>query len=295
VSAITLKEAQETYLIAGEQAASRFALAAPRRLPMGAGGVQLSNRSGSSLEFRDHREYQAGDDLRRIDWSAYGRTDRLIVKLYREEVSPHVDIVIDGSKSMKLEGTEKLQAVLGLAAVFAGAASNAGFSHTAWLAGQACLPVEGGNARPPVWPALSFDYDGNIDESFATGRPRWRRQGMRILISDLLWLGDPLTSLASLSRDAASVLVVQVLSSEDAAPQSRGNQRLIDSESGQVREIFVDSTALARYKASLDRHQQSWRMACRQIGGVMVNVIAEELVRGWSLDEFVASGVLTVL
>jgi hypothetical protein len=97
---------------------------------------------------------------------------------------------------------------------------------------------------------------------------------MRILISDLLWLGDPLTSLASLSRDAASVLVVQVLSSEDAAPQSRGNQRLIDSESGQVREIFVDSTALARYKASLDRHQQSWRMACRQIGGVMVNVIA---------------------
>jgi len=294
VIATTLKEVQEEYLIAGEQAASRFALAAPRRLPLGAGGVQLSNRSGSSLEFRDHREYQTGDDLRRIDWSAYGRTDKLIVKLFREEVSPHVDIVIDGSKSMTLEGTEKLRAVLGLAAVFAAAASNAGFSHNAWLAGQACLPIEGGSARPTVWPVLNFDYDGNIDESFARGRPRWRRQGMRILISDLLWLGNPLTSLASLSRDAASVLVVQILSSEDATPQSRGNQRLIDSESGQIREIFIDSTALARYKASLDRHQQSWRMSCRQIGGVLINVIAEEVVRGWSLDEFVATGILTV-
>jgi uncharacterized protein (DUF58 family) len=289
-----LNEDQQRYLIAGEQAGSRFALAAPRRVPMGAGGVHLSNRSGSSLEFRDHREYQPGDDLRRIDWSAYGRTDKLIVKLYREEVSPHVDIVIDGSRSMTLESSAKLEAVLGLAALFASAASNAGFSHCAWMAGDGCLRIEGGTDRPSAWPPLSFDYTGNVDDSFARNRPAWRRQGMRILISDLLWLGNPLLSLQSLSRDAAAVFVVQVLAADDAAPQTRGNQRLVDSESGQVRELFIDASALARYKTSLERHQQNWRTACRQVGGTLVSVIAEDLVRDWAVDELVAAEILEV-
>lgn len=287
-------EDQQRFLIAGEQAGSRFALAPPRRVPMGAGGVHLSNRAGSSLEFRDHREYQPGDDLRRIDWSAYGRTDKLIVKLYREEVSPHVDIVIDGSRSMALENSAKLEAVLGLAALFASAASNAGFSHCAWLAGDACLRIEGGTERPSAWAPLDFDYGGNVDDSFARNRPAWRRQGMRVLISDLLWLGNPLLSLQSLSRDAAAVIVVQVLAADDAAPQTRGNQRLVDSESGQVRELFIDASALARYKTALERHQQNWRTACRQVGGIMVGVIAEELVRDWAVDELVAAEVLTV-
>ncbi len=271
-----MNEDQRSFLIAGEQAGSRFALAAPRRVPMGASGVHLSNRAGSSLEFRDHREYQPGDDLRLIDWNAYGRTDKLIVKLYREEVSPHVDIVIDGSRSMCLENSDKLEAVLGLAALFASAASNAGFSHCAWLAGEACRRIEGGTDRPGAWQPLDFDYGGTVEDSFARNRPAWRRQGMRVLISDLLWLGNPLLSLQSLSRDAAAVFVVQVLAADDAAPQNRGNQRLVDSESGQVRELFVDASAIARYRTALERHQQNWRTACRQVGGIMVSVIAEE-------------------
>lgn len=289
-----MNDIQRRYLIAGEQAGSRFALAAPRRVALGAGGVHLSNRAGSSLEFRDHREYQPGDDLRRIDWSAYGRTDKLIVKIYREEVSPHVDVVIDGSRSMALEDSAKLEAALGLAALVASAASNAGFSHCAWLAGEACLRVEGGTDRPSGWPPMNFDYTGNVEESFARNKPAWRRQGIRVLISDLLWLGNPLVSLQSLSRDAAAVFVIQVLASVDAAPQNRGNQRLIDSETGQVRELFIDAAALERYHNALDRHQQNWRAGCRQVGATMVSVVAEDLVRDWEVDELIAAEILTV-
>ena len=285
---------QQRFLIAGEQAGGRFALAAPRRVPMGAGGVHLSSRTGSSLEFRDHREYQPGDDLRRIDWNAYGRTDKLIVKLYREEVTPHIDIVIDGSRSMSLENTAKLEAVLGLASLFASAASNADFSHCAWLASDACRRIDGGTGRPSTWPPLDFDYGGNVDDSFTRNRPAWRRQGMRVLISDLLWLGNPLRTLQVLSRDAAAVVVVQILAADDAFPQTRGNQRLVDSETGQVRELFIDASALDRYKTGLERHQENWRAACRQVGGTMVSVIAEEVVRDWTLNELVAAEILTV-
>src|SRR5580692_9332876 len=96
-----------SHLLEGEAAAARFALAAPRSGPMNRTGSVMGSRAGSSLEFRDYRNYEPGDDLRHIDWNAYARTDQLNVKLFREEVTPHLDLLIDGSKSMALEGSAK--------------------------------------------------------------------------------------------------------------------------------------------------------------------------------------------
>ena len=102
-----MNETYRQYLIDGERAGARYALASPRNVPFGASGNQMSKRPGSSLEFIDHREYQPGDDLRRIDWGGFARSDKLTVKLYRDEVSPHLDVVIDGSCSMALENSPK--------------------------------------------------------------------------------------------------------------------------------------------------------------------------------------------
>src|SRR4051794_14097653 len=114
------------YLVEGERAGLRYALGVPKHAPVGLSGSTLGHRAGSSLEFKDHRDYQPGDDLRHIDWSAYARTDVLSVKLYREEVTPHLDVVVDCSKSMTLEGSSKGPATVALAAFFASAARNAG-------------------------------------------------------------------------------------------------------------------------------------------------------------------------
>ena len=51
------------WLSEGERAGVRFALQTPRQAPVGVAGGSLSQRAGSSLEFRDHRDYQPGDDL----------------------------------------------------------------------------------------------------------------------------------------------------------------------------------------------------------------------------------------
>ena len=289
-----MNEEHRRHLMEGEQAGARFTLAAPRRVPTGIAGVRLGNRIGSSLEFRDHREYQAGDDLRRIDWNAFARTDKLILKLYQEEVSPHLDLVIDGSRSMALEGSVKLEVTLGLAAVFAIAATNAGFSHSTWLAGEVCQRVEGGSDRPALWEGLSFDHEGDLAESFARLRPPWRRQGIRILLSDLLWLGDPLLTLQHLSRDSSSVVVVQILARADADPPDRGNVRLIDSETEQTREIFLDDVSVRRYKESLARHRDNWQLACRQTGTVMTTILAEDTAADWELEDLVASEILGI-
>src|SRR3954463_16259934 len=117
------------HLAEGERAGQRYALGQPRRTLLGVAGGAMGPRAGSSLEFKDHRPYEPGDDLRHIDWSAYARSDQLSVKLFREEVTPHLDVVLDGSRSMALPDSLKAPAALALTAFFATAARNAGYRH----------------------------------------------------------------------------------------------------------------------------------------------------------------------
>ena len=282
------------YLIDGERAGARYALTAPRNVPFGIAGSQMGKRPGSSLEFIDHREYQPGDDLRRIDWSGFARSDKLTVKLYRDEVSPHLDLVIDGSCSMALEDSPKSQATLGLAAVFATAASNVGFSHTAWIAGDGCRQVVNGTARPSIWDEIDFAYRGDLSTSFVKLPPSWGPFGLRVLLSDLLCPGDPLTILAQFADQATAVVVMQVLAAADVNPIERGNIRLIDSETGAVQEIFLDPVAEKRYRDAFARHQENWHLAAKQTGAIMTTVVAEEILNDWRLEALVAAGVLTI-
>ncbi len=95
-------------------------------------GSKPGVNSGSSIEFMDFRPYLPGDDIRRIDWNVYARTDSLIVKQYQNEIRPHVDILIDGSKSMAISDWKAGQTMY-RAGFYCGASEKAGFSHTCWL------------------------------------------------------------------------------------------------------------------------------------------------------------------
>src|SRR5690606_31412307 len=81
-------------------AAEVFRLRVPRRTLQGRIGDRAGRGIGSSIEFEDWRDYQPGDDLRHVDWRGYARTDVLKVRLYREEVAPVLDVVLDVSRSM---------------------------------------------------------------------------------------------------------------------------------------------------------------------------------------------------
>jgi len=298
-----------SYVSEGRQAASRYGLAAPRRAPQGTAGSQLGRLAGESMEFMDHREYQPGDDLRRLDWAAYARSDKMIVKLYRHEVCPHVDLVVDGSRSMALPGTEKRRATVNLAAAVITAADNSGYSHRAFLTGRGCQPIpegweQAGHPRSGsgssergagvFLPAFALDAAESPAESFRSLPPAWRTWGMRVIVSDLLWLGDPLELLLAVSQRAAAVYVIQVLAADDLTPPHQGNHRLVDSESGAAEELFLDAAAVARYRGNLQRHCDAWRQAARQTGAVLVPLVAEELCRTWDLSPLVEAGMLTL-
>ncbi len=69
-------------------------------------GRHTSPHKGFSVEFAEHRQYVAGDDLRNLDWRVYGKSDRYYIKQYIEETNMRVTILVDASGSMKFRGDE---------------------------------------------------------------------------------------------------------------------------------------------------------------------------------------------
>jgi len=70
-------------------------------------GLHKSPFHGFSVEFAEHRLYNAGESIRHIDWKLYGRTDRLYTKRFEEETNLRCQLVIDNSSSMYFPNIEK--------------------------------------------------------------------------------------------------------------------------------------------------------------------------------------------
>jgi uncharacterized protein (DUF58 family) len=66
-------------------------------------GLHKTPYRGSSVEFKEYRDYQQGDELKMIDWKAYARSDRLQIKLREEETNMTVNIILDSTESMNFK------------------------------------------------------------------------------------------------------------------------------------------------------------------------------------------------
>jgi uncharacterized protein (DUF58 family) len=67
-------------------------------------GLHKSPHHGQSVEFAEHKEYSPGDDVRRIDWKAYGKFDKYYVKQFEQETNLRAWLVVDASGSMGYRG-----------------------------------------------------------------------------------------------------------------------------------------------------------------------------------------------
>ena len=83
------------------------------RMPMlgSVTGMHRSPHRGSSLEFAEYRKYVPGDDTRRLDWRAYGRSDRYYIKEFEADTNLRLCLVVDTSGSMNYAngGQSKLE------------------------------------------------------------------------------------------------------------------------------------------------------------------------------------------
>jgi uncharacterized protein (DUF58 family) len=98
---------------------ARLGVRARRVVEGSISGLHRSPLHGVSVEFADYREYAPGDDLKRLDWRAYARSNRFHIKRYEEESNLRATIVVDASRSMKYQGRSARQSKYDYAATLA--------------------------------------------------------------------------------------------------------------------------------------------------------------------------------
>ena len=285
-----MAQSYREHILTGRTVGGRYRLNEPTRAPLGAAGSVLGRSSGASLEFLDHRDYQPGDDLRLIDWSAYARSDRLVLKLYRQEFTPHLDILLDASASMALAGSSKAGGTMHMAAALATAAANGGYSYCCHVVGtdQPFAP----NVDVVSWPDMAFSGACDVAMWLVHGRANLRPRSLRVFISDLLYAQEPLSILQPMAAGAAGLFVVQMLAQADVQPEAGGNAHLVDSETGDVRAVYLDAPAIKKYSRVLAAHQQDWRRSCRQVGAAMTTLTAEDVCSADDLTPLAEMGLL---
>ncbi len=240
----------------------------------GQAGNWLGAGIGSSIDFQDHRPYLPGDDPRYIDWRAYARTGHYTMKLYREEVSPLVDLVVDASASMSFDAAKSAR-VLELFYFSIESAKRSGASLR-------CFAADGNTLRQ-----LAFEEAIARDNFFAgseNGAPNldqvpWRQGSLRILISDLLFPGSPEPALSALSSAKGRGVVFAPFCVTESAPDWNGNIQLTDCETRRQRVQRISPDLLARYKNSYARHFSFWRERARKHSVAIARVASEPAFR----------------
>ena len=239
------------------------------RVPPGSGasGTHGGRGTGASTEFRDHRLYQPGDDVRHLDWRAYARTDQLLLKRYREEVRPTLDLLVDASASMATDA-DKEQRAIDLAALIAHAGAAEGFYVRVTLLGDR-------SERPGTDQLFGqgAEFVGVRPLVDALAGVRTTPGGLLVLVSDFL---SPHAA-PSLVRGlrAGRVALVQVLSAFDAAPPAGGSVRLVDAETGDEVELVLDRVTIDAYLERLERLRAGLAEEARRRGGVFASVRAD--------------------
>ncbi len=268
-----------------------LALALPRVPHRGRVGEVRATSAGSALELHDFRAYQPGDDLRQVDWNAVARTGELVLRIRQDEVSPRVEVVLDGSRSMALSPRKATRA-REVALLTAEVAARQGLTPTLLVAGARPDRAQGPACRAAL-EATSFDARDGLPESL--GRlPPLRPCGLRVVVSDFLFEADLPALCARLARGASGLFLAQVLDAEDLDPSGGEGARLVDSESGAALEELLTDDVLAAYSRRFSEHQRTLRGAALRARGALLVAPAEEplaaLVAGPLRPLFTASG-----
>ncbi|MGC6460035.1 MAG: DUF58 domain-containing protein [Akkermansiaceae bacterium] len=262
------------------------AMAAARRvveqlkLPLGArswkgqAGEFKGAGVGSSIDFQDHRDYAPGDDPRHINWQAFARTGQYSMKLYREEVRPVLDLLVDVSDSMWV-GNGKALRTAELLYFFTLGAERHGASLSVHL-------VKGEEARAiPTDFVLTHRWIQEV-ESMNGGeevpqlvRAGLRANAIRILISDLLFEAEPGFVLRNLHDRQGTGLVFSPFTRKEENPEWRGQYDFIEAEKGTRHSHQISASALQRYRNAYQRHFALWQEECRKHQVILSRVASE--------------------
>ena len=258
---------------------SRLRLSMGHKSSMNMSGNRKSVQKGSSTEFSDFREYMPGDDIRRIDWNAYGRLDRLYVKEYMEEKEAVVSVLLDTSASMDYGEKKKSN----LACMLAAAMAYLGLNNMDRVLVYDMQKMESpfvANGGKRAFPRLADwleqrDFSGSADIAEAVKRLPAKGPGMTIIISDFLQEefvdqdGEVAVRLLRfLDYRRQKAVFLHVLAGEELNVDLTGTRNLIDMEEKSTLRLTLDDASIRVYERTLQEFTSRLERECARVGAV---------------------------
>jgi uncharacterized protein (DUF58 family) len=250
-----------------------FPLLSRRPMQGTVSGRHPSPHRGSSVEFAEYRRYVPGDDLRRLDWRAYGRSDRFFVKEFEADTNLRCCLVLDTSGSMgfgsggvtKIDHARKVAGTLGYIAMQQGDA-----------VGLAC--VAGGVVReipPRRNPAHLMAVFDALEQARPEGETRLvgvlhelaetvRQRALVVILSDLFVEPEELRGcFQHLRFRKHDVAVFHLLDPQELGFRFHRPTRFLDMEGGPA--VFAEPNEIAdRYHKALGGYLESLRQVVRE-------------------------------
>ncbi len=232
---------------------------------------------GSGIELESYKAYGPGDDLRHLDWSAYGRLDQLLIKTFRAEREAPLHVFIDVSASMAAPASDgKFAFSVGLATSLA----YISLRHhdpvrvialgTDWPSRHLSSPFFRHRNAVPRLREFVLQLQPHGAAAFADGISAALREhrtaGVAVVLSDFLM--EPLAYESALQELVArrfTVAALRVIGPGERDPSTlfrRG--RLSDVETGRQRYITLTRDSLARYQQALATHLSHLQAFCNR-------------------------------
>ena len=239
-------------------------------------GLHKSPYHGLSQEFREHRPYIAGDEMRRIDWRVFARTDRLYVKESEEETNAPVRLLLDTSASLGFtprDGVSKLDYARYLTAALAYLVTRQGDR-----VGLACfneevrtaLPTRGGQRHLQTILAtlepLRAEGQTRIGQVLLSQASQWKRRGLAILISDLYDRAEEVVdAVVRVRRTGHDVVVFHLLDRAEKFLEQRGTYEFRDLETNET--LLADADRVRKvYTEGMEKERSYFRHEFERTG-----------------------------
>jgi len=261
----------------------RFArLAAPYLQRVAAGGQDpraARDLPGAGLEFLDLRDYQAGDDIRHIDWRQTARRQHPVVRRFRSEAAADWFICVDGSASVGLHPdkwamTIQLASALAYTCLFAGhrvamlifsdrikARCDLGRGAHQYPRLLNLLRTQGADAPIKLGKSNSVNRSNlGLCRDFISGNSNV------FVISDFLQPDGMRSQLRSIQATASSIAALQVLADREVDVAATGMTQLQDVESGRQRQVTISDQAASDARKALRAHSMGLHKDCVSLG-----------------------------
>ena len=232
-------------------------------------GERLATEAGQSVEFHDFRPYQAGDELRYVDWRVYARTGRLYTRLYQAERNIALHIVLDTSGSMSLGYKARYARILAQLLSYVGQRDSVSQVHL--FDGSQSSPRHGRGRVAEVWdfieaaPVVAGEGVAPVSalRNFALTSRFEAGAGLALVISDLFDPASLQSALVALKTRGLDASFLHVMAEEDLDPEA-GQLELEDVETGE--KLLVGPDEVRAYRRAVGAFLERTRAAILRAG-----------------------------